>query len=300
KPRSMLAEEVVVGQEGLFSSIINSPDYKVWQQTFKYDRLLSNYTVLNKGKYGYCQFIENKKNENTIDIQDIDEYVIRFFLLERIAFELGMADLHAGNIIVCMLCPTLIDGEVVMIPRFNKSYVTDLLGDYDRAGVLPHPEEHNQIWIVEELSPSEVRGLVKSAYLTILENQGNRIHQEDQKAIKKIIRNNQKSIEKAKNLLESEHHRFVLISTEQLNYLISGRLSFEDALNELYVCIKMGLEKWGGNFEEINKESVKQQFEKDFFNNDTPIFYISSKGIIYYSTAHIGKVPISPSESSSD
>ncbi|MGZ3733156.1 MAG: DUF4135 domain-containing protein, partial [Parachlamydiaceae bacterium] len=304
KPRPMLAEAILMGKNGICAYIIkHSKSYRNWQKSFKHKEILSTYVVLDKEKYGYCENIENNQKENTIKLKYLNEYVMKFFLLEEIVKQFGVSDLHVDNIANRGLCPVILDGEVITIPTYAEDYDSHLLEQKVRKrGLIPQTESLNRIWLADGQN-DKVHILLNDAQTKILENGINRsevkkkglsgektVEFKDREHIEVILEEVKDKIRELQKELGKISHRFVLIPTDDLKNLVEGHMTLENALDELDRLIQNFIITWGANIlENYSVEIIREQFITDFFNNDVPVFYIKDSQTIYYGNQPIGK-----------
>jgi hypothetical protein len=291
KPRSLLPEAVITGtKESVFAKARLCRSYREWKEDFKTGELLSTYMVLNRGNYGFCEYLENKQEDNTIKRKHLKEYVLKFFLLDKFAHIFGMSDLHADNLITMRVCPFLSDLEVIMLPTESKMYATHLL-EGPMAGLYWFPQNEkgtNKVWIIygkgeiPQCDSSDCQSIRK----TIATDGDN---SKEKTKIQAILSENQDEITQAKLILNKEKHRFILIPTDDLRNLLLF-WNKENALKKFKEFLKLCAEMWGAQLLKNVDDFIDQQFSNDFDNNDVPVFYIDGSKNIYYSNKIIAKI----------
>jgi len=117
KPRSLLPEVLLCGQEGLLCMAG-----------------LRGYKIYNKGSYGYTEYLENSQTQENVflaktdhpqsieDIPNLKKYTEKFILMDKIGRLVGLGDIHSGNIITVDSHPFLIDVEAIMLPVTVQGY----------------------------------------------------------------------------------------------------------------------------------------------------------------------------------
>lgn len=273
KPRSTLPEEMVCGKgKGLFAAM-------------KMDSF--TYNVLNRGEYGYAQFLENKFEENIInDHSQLEEYARKLVFLDKLAVKLGLSDLHSCNFITSLLTPCPIDMETILLPVDALKYASGVLDGF-QAGYKFDAETKNWIWIAEE----EGTGVVDEGdSLNALMLAKERIRVSESEKLDAYIDSFSAHIAECRDALSKESHRIVLIHTDELKAQFKeGLQSAEDLfIREL----KMGLSDWNFETDPRAEDRIRAQFREDYRNNDIPIFYFDSiSGIVSYGDIAIN-IPI--------
>jgi hypothetical protein len=100
KPRSLLAEHVLCNKTNSVFQMAN----------------LGTYTTIDLGKYGYQEYLENNKKENTMTPLELDNYMKDIATTEKICKQLRISDLHCENVVTCKKKMCLIDLEVYLVP----------------------------------------------------------------------------------------------------------------------------------------------------------------------------------------
>lgn len=287
----MLPEQIITGRgESIFAKVKTSESYQEWKKEFKTGEMLSTYTVLNKSGYGYCEYLENKQEENTIKRKYLREYVLKLFLLNEFATTFGMSDLHFDNLFACFLCPLLTDLEVIMLPTDSERYATHLL-DGSNAGLYwatPNEKGTNKVWISygKGAPPQsdcsdcgEIRDEIRANY----ENS------KEKKNIEAILKESHHEISQAKSILNQEKHRLVLIPTQDLSGLLKN-WNKEGALKQFKEWLKTAINNWDAHLQDNIDQFINNQFLNDFNNNDVPIFHIDHLRNIYYGNRIIAQI----------
>ncbi len=284
KPRSVLPEKLICDSE----------------QGLLRDEGFGTYRVLSQedhaGEYGYCQFLENKIAENTINTaNELEEYVKKIEKLELIARELGLSDLHYQNIITDKLNPCIIDAEVFLNPPEMESGLFEHNGplhlfadEYSKAG-------GNRIWIeIDEIkqeikkNPRNYRKIEQISEDCWL-NMGFDFRQKCENVSLQPSTLNQ--IQNVKAKLTQKLGRYVLVPTADLTNILK---SYTDAraTKEILETIKLNCEESNFEFLSENEQNLIEAIQYDVGNNDCPItFFNIGTGLVYYCNKK-GEIPI--------
>ncbi|MBB1194848.1 hypothetical protein DNC80_14350 [Flavobacterium sp. SOK18b] len=84
---------------------------------------LKKFKTLNKGDYGWMEFIESNECET---ISDIKEYYEKAGVIMGLAYFLSTRDYHFENVIASGNCPVLIDHETIIGPRLKHTINNDV------------------------------------------------------------------------------------------------------------------------------------------------------------------------------
>ncbi|MCI0381771.1 MAG: DUF4135 domain-containing protein [Chlamydiae bacterium] len=274
KPRSMINEELITGKENSLFAKTDLPTYIVYDKD---------------NKYGYSEWLENKKEENTfMSKEEVEKYLLIFCKMDRLLNPLKIDDQHYENIITSKKKPHLIDLEVIN-PFAND---TGLLTLGEHSGFLfDNENSRNRIWfgfkIVDEKTLSELDKpeFSTSDSMTIF-SQGHLLENTIQKTLKNralkpepFSPEEKEAIQFTRQELDKYPHRILLMGTRPLNLIIQQdpkegfRIFLDDLKNSLDSKFKL----------QISTKDLENQFTKDVMNNDIPIFYyMPDTGEVYY------------------
>jgi hypothetical protein len=275
KPRSIVTEQIICGQSNSLFQRLNLPCYRV------YDRK----------QYGYCEFLENLEEENTIHSQEeLITYLGHFVLMDQLANQLGMSDLHQENVVTVNKRPYLIDTEVIapMVPdTFFSGLITGLT-----AGYLFSEETTNRIWFAKDLLSESTHQLLlgtfdsQDAYIALQEVIPNLSERLGQHIV--LPPHQIEFIAQTKAALSDHSHRIVLIGTLDLALFIT--LPIDKGFKDFECKLREGLLAWGF-IPNYSENFLKIAFEWDVMNNDVPVFsYIPKKRCVYYNKMAITKL----------
>ncbi len=262
KPRSTEPERLLCDTTDSVLKVAGFGTYKV---ICKSDR---------NGSYGYCEFLENKKEENTFSDPDkFFEYFQRLVLLDEIALRLGISDLHYENILVRNCEPTVIDAEVFATSDptmiFDPNYGT--AWRVDETGV-------NRIWFDPSMGIEPFCN-----YFKILENLGIKDATEFSRGLSREVC---QKIEEACKKLKREKARIVPIRTSQLlDQVYKCHIGYkEQMISEFVVALEDSLKRKGFVFDETVLSQIREAFQEDASNFDVPIFYYdpTAQTVIYH------------------
>ena len=94
-------------------------------------------------------------------------------------------------------------------------------------------------------------------------------------------------IENLKVLFSSHSHRYIPIGTSDLMFIVMQETEIAHAL--FVQKLKEAFERDNLVFNEESEPVLHQQFEKDFLNNDLPLFhYLPSRGECLYNGIVVG------------
>ncbi len=278
KPRSLISEKLLCGGRGSAFALVG---------------IRGVYPVCDRGGYGYAEWLENRKEENTFaSREELEEYFSQFALIEGVASFFGVSDLHQDNVITRRKCPCLIDTEVIA-PVDCEAYSTNLLGD-GVSGYCPASDSKNRFWMTRGISAVHEKNLkiaddpLDAFYVS--REMG--IHHVlfDPTAKKRTAEYLETFAGELTSLREelSRHtHRIVLIKTCQLDYLI--RSNPDESFDEFYTSLVKGLNSYAFT-QTVDRDTLKRQFIEDVMNNDVPVFYYCpNTGEVMYGRHVVGR-----------
>jgi hypothetical protein len=277
KPRSLLAEDVLCNKTNSVFQMAN----------------LGTYTTINLGNYGYQEYLENIKDENTMTSPELVEYMKDISTTEKICKQLRISDLHCDNVVTCNKKLLLIDLEVYLVPREITTETGLLKSDLGGAEFFNNYEgycSHNKIWLKDKTRPTGV------TFENLKEKYDVEFISQDKIILSLEV---MKGIDNAKKKLMSTPGRLVLITTDNLKGLINSGYPY----NEYRDLIIMYLTEFFDENTLITShlsdsdttERIIKAFQEDFLHNDVPIFYYDSiKKIITYHDITIGSIPTTP------
>lgn len=292
KPRSMHAEKLICAEGDSLFAQLQLPTYKVFI----------------RDDYGYCEFLENRSEENQFSTkEEITDYIRIFFKIEAVAREIGLSDLHNLNVITSKKKPQLTDVEVVLVPTnvpADKPQYDSHLLDGGQQGLLydensvEKSKHKNKIALSGDLSKtyhygSNALNVIKFEMListgaTNPKDSLNSIIQNDLE-IQTMLNTHRHQIEACKEQLKAYRHRFVLISTDDLGNVIKSNL--EEGMNAFLDKMSNALGRWTATNlldDGITRNQVREQFKQDVENNDVPIIYYDARS----KTLHYGEACI--------
>ncbi|MBS0603472.1 MAG: DUF4135 domain-containing protein [Verrucomicrobia bacterium] len=273
KPRPMASEKAICGHQGSYFARLREGG-----------RDLGTYRVLDKGSYGYCEFLENNPSENTFKTkEDVREYAKRMIVLEQFSKEIGLGDLHNHNIAVAKKMPYTIDTEVVMLPRPKDSeegmFDTLLLG-----GLCPG-------WQMDDESINHIYWKTETGKLRGLDNEMQffvEFLNEEYEHASPVTTKERELISDCQTELAMQKHRIVLISTEDLSMFIK-KPTLDEACQAFMKTLESKMKSWGFEMDTTKSLAIMDKFKGDLLNNDVPVFYFNPQGQgIYYDDLQIG------------
>ena len=276
KPRCLLAEDVLCNKTNSVFQMAN----------------LGTYTTINLGNYGYQEYLENIKDENTMTSPELVEYMKDISTTEKICKQLRISDLHCKNVVTCKKKMFLIDLEVYLVPiEIVTETETGLLETNHGGGEFFNDYQgycsHNQIWLNDKKKPTGVTfENLKEKYEVEF------ISQDKIKLSKEVM----EGINNAKQKLKLTPGRLVLIETNDLNPLINAGNPYNEYRDLIILYLK---EFFDENIlitshlsDSHTTERIIKAFQEDFLHNDVPIFYYNSiNKIITYHDITIGSIP---------
>lgn len=281
KPRSTKTEEMICGKEGLFASL-RLPNYTAYTAT-----------DINGEAYGYCHYLKYKEKDNSFKGErELREYLQEIALIEQVAREIYLTDLHYLNLIVMRqnqrVRPFVIDPEVILSPPSSGIFQTGLVSGVT-SGSFEFPERSkNRI----QLGPELLKKIPK-AYRNELDI---RIHDKVLLALginfEKMLKESAESwgkmrddkmisqkIQSLRASFSGDHLRIIPVSTSTLSYYV--RLPLNTA-NEALVA-ELGENLGNMGFHLTNELAIREGLEQDILNDDIPIFYSQpSRRLIFY------------------
>lgn len=279
KPRSMIAEQLISSTEDSLFKQLDLPTYQVY----------------NKDNYGYSEWLENKREENTFSSKDeIADYLKLFCKFDTLFSHLQISDLHFENVIVKKK-PYFIDLEAqspIPVEKLNTGLFHE-----DAGGLYFNAQTKNRIW--------PEKGLVSDdAYEELERPDFDMVHSKtifdelglldeiiypaiEEKAINRNLLSQKErgAIASVNTQLKLRPHRIIFLQTFMLLFCI--KFEIKDGFKQFLDGIMFSLKDWGYDTT-FDIEKLKEQFTKDVMNNDVPIFYYlppendSSPGKIYY------------------
>jgi hypothetical protein len=279
KPRSLLAEYVLCNKTNSVFQMAN----------------LGTYTTISLQNYGYQEYLENIKEENTMTSPELVKYMKDISTTEKICNQLRISDLHCDNVVTCKKKMFLIDLEVYLIPtEIVTETETGLFGaEYGGGKFFNNYEDgycsHNKIWLKDKIRPTGV------TFENLKEKYDVEFISQDEINLSKEV---MKEIDNAKKTLMYFPLRLVVITTSELKQYLHLRDSKSGSDNIIF-----GLEQFFEQNELITShlsdsdttERIRKAYQEDFLHNDVPIFYYNSmKKIITYHDITIGSIPTTP------
>lgn len=227
---------------------------------------LPTYTIIQKGSYGYAQYLENLPNENLFETeQQIDQYFAKFIQMDKIISPLRGSDFHSENVVTQNKAPYLVDTEVVMGPIPAE---TLLAAKDSQAAWVFDENSHNRIWLTIELANEfglqTNQDLPDGAeFCDFFKDKFDRLHPQIPEISQKIQR--------TRDFLSHFRHRIVAIPSAPLSQFI--KMSSEKGFREFLKQLRNDLPQHSLVFIEENIPSIQRQFDIDVQHNDVPIFY---------------------------
>lgn len=288
KPRSMLPEQLICDSE---QGILRHEQFGTYRVLCRGD---------SEGDYGYCQFLENKQQENTIKTQEeLQAYVKKIEKLELIAKGLGLSDLHYQNVITEALNPCIIDAEVFLNPLETESGLFEDNGPLQLFANEYSKPAANCIWIEEEMMKQIVkqeprnRRKIEVISKNCWRNLGFDFDRKCQNVALRFATSEQ--IKYAKNQLRKKFGRYVLVPTTDFIDVLNTYTD-ERTTAEIFNIIKSHCQEAQFKFLSRNKKALIEAIQYDVVNNDCPVtLFKRDTGRIYYYTKG-GGIPIGKSE----
>ncbi len=285
KPRSVEPERLLCDTTDSVLQVVGFGTYKV----------LSKLDEFNNAPYGYCEFLENKEEENKVShLQELHEYFQKLAVLDEIALRLGISDLHYLNIATRKLEPTVIDAEVFRVPKSLPSGIFDApyaaAYDYDEgAGLFPKLIGINRIWFDDSIGvePWKVKCCLD-------EEAQEKLQVKDRSVFSRELSEDASSkIEKAYEKLGKEKARIVPVTTVELEGAVTCFLRCvekREAVDAFVQTLKSKLQEDGIEFVEEATPEIRELFLADASNFDVPIFYYDpAKQEVLYQHVVIGR-----------
>jgi hypothetical protein len=272
KPRSLLAEHVLCNKTNSVFQMAN----------------LGTYTTIDLGNYGYQEYLENNKKENTMTPLELDNYMKDIATTEKICKQLRISDLHHENVVTYKKKMLLIDLEVYLVPVEIKT-PTGLMNNADGGGEFfcnYDESRHNLIWLKDKEKPTDVtfENLEEKYHVKI-------ISPDEINLSLKVI----KEIDNAKQKLMSVPGRLVVITTFELRQCLRNSNPDSGIINELIQFFEENKLIRSHLSDSDITERIRKAYQEDFLHNDIPIFYYNSiKKIITYHDITIGSIPTTP------
>ncbi|MBB4807018.1 lantibiotic modifying enzyme [Chryseobacterium defluvii] len=96
-------------------------------------QISSVYKIINKSKYGWCEFVSHNSCNSKSDILD---YYRNLGILIAIIWVIGGRDACGANIVACGKFPTIIDAEMILSPS-NSIYSDNIFNEFKEGGLVP-------------------------------------------------------------------------------------------------------------------------------------------------------------------
>ena len=272
KPRSLLAEHVLCNKTNSVFQMAN----------------LGTYTTIDLENYGYQEYLENIKKENTMARVELVNYMKDIATTEKICKQLRISDLHHENVVTYKKKMLLIDLEVYLVPVEIKT-PTGLMNNADGGGEFFYnydESRHNLIWLKDKEKPTDV------TFENLEEKYGVKIISPDEINLSQEV---MKEIDNAKQKLMSVPGRLVVITTFELRVCLRNSNPDSGIINELIQFFEENKLITSHLSDSDTTERIRKAYQEDFLHNDVPIFYYNSiKKIITYHDITIGSIPTTP------
>ncbi|MCB1106800.1 MAG: DUF4135 domain-containing protein [Chlamydiia bacterium] len=282
KPRSMLPERVLCGRG---NSLFQEAGLGTYHVVCGQD---------GQGAFGFAEYLENRQSENTVQSkEELEAYLQRLCLLDKVGTLVGLSDLHYLNIITQGLEPYVIDGEVYLMPQGIPTGVMRP-GDgpasaFDLScGSDEKFKGKNKIWFHPKMKVGNTFKHMMSPEFLQSEVGVNldKIHSETKVPPAAFER-----AKTAREELQTENSRIVLATTKDLNDIILGIDPLEpNTANEMIKLIQSEVEMKDFIFVESSVPLIREQILRDASHNDVPAFYLNhQRGEILYNGVVIGR-----------
>jgi hypothetical protein len=281
KPRSMLPEKLLCDSQ---KGILRHEEFGTYGVICREDQ--------SGNAYGYSELVQNKEEENTVvSSKDVERYVQKFAVLERLSETLGISDLHYHNVITRRQEPCMIDAEVYLTPEGTSSglqdkqlgplYVFDISRGFDEQ-----LKGKNKLWFSSSIKDSEKFefGMEKNDLLSIGVD-CDKIFKEARLRPETV-----KELAATKEAFAVTSGRYVPVSTSNLLGLQEGLDHNNPKTFEYFITdVKKRFNHLGFMFNTERLHAIKQALAKDILNHDVPIFhYDRDEGVILYHSIVIG------------
>jgi hypothetical protein len=270
KPRSMLPEATLCDKE---DSVFQEAGFGTYEVVCREDE---------QGQYGYCEYLRNLKALNTMrSVEEVQQYMDRMVLLEKIGRALRLSDLHFQNIITVEKDPKVIDLEVYLVPDirdnpieagvFAENGAANTFDPYD--GALKQ-DPTNQIWFSDSLTRGKSVDFTYRMSQEHLEQIGVRTGNLDDMTFSPQMEG---KIAAAIQALQEQPGRFVLISTMHLNSMLV-QLDPQDSEQTVFIDeVRRSVEDLGFQYNAGAQAQIIQSVQQDILHNDVPIFFYDSR-----------------------
>jgi len=296
KPRSLLPEVLLCGQEGLFAKAG-----------------LTGYRIYNKGSYGYSEYLENTQTKDSVflaltdhpqsieDVPNLKNYTEKFILMDKVGRLVGLSDIHSNNVITVGNHPFLIDVEVMMLPTTVEGYCqasgTSILythtikypaAAYKFYKPLDNSESipKNRIWIQlpngQFLDDDLATAILEKSFIKNYNCRQPYSLEKNQQIRESLPPQLVQEIDLAKEKLNQVPHRILLLGGWEATKMIS--LPFEVGFHDFSQLIRERAKFWGFELKKDFEKLVEKDFITDVENNDIPILYFHSgnQTLIYH------------------
>lgn len=272
KPRSMVSERAICSHVGSYFSELQQEG-----------RDLGTYRILDRGEYGYAEFLENRQEENTYDHpEEMREFAARLATLDLFANAIELTDLHNGNVAIVKKRVFAIDTEVVMAPGIKELPFDTMALRWGRSVPAWFPEKKtiNKVFWKEDKAV-DLGNRDCTFFKEMIEDEVRKCAPMSSK--EKAIAS------KCRDVLIDRKHRFVLIQTQTLDGLIK-KVPDERTKQELFDLLDDRMSLHGFTLDESKKEAIWEKFKEDLLNNDIPVFFFHpASNTMFYDDLPIGQ-----------
>ncbi len=287
KPRSMASEKAICAHENSYFARLKEQG-----------RELGTYRILDRGNYGYCEFLSNRKEDNIFENkEELRSYAKHLVVLDLFSNEVRLTDQHNHNLAVQEKMPFTIDTEVVMGPKPKSSempFDTMILrwGNCVPGWFMDNGSINKIYWkeVKPQLSGKSQSGTVLCDFSKSDGSFFAKMIDEEVENCPPPTSKEKEIIEDCKTQLADQKHRIVMIDTQNLSGFIKKPLN-ETTQQEFLDFLNERMDMYGCQMEKSAYLPAWEKFKDDVMNNDVPVFYFHpTSGTVFYDDLPIGKL----------